>query len=382
MLKNLRIKSNDDLVTSARQLATAEKRHAVELIRYIAEISRRRLHLERGYKSLFLFCVKEFGLDEGQVYLRTQVAAKINHFPQLLKALEANALTLTTAGMLARHLTAENCDRLINACAGKSKAEVELVLVSLAPRPLKQPDIKPLVSGDEVQNGAPTTAPPPTAAPQSVDEAPAMPSAETSGFALQTQTLAEVNDSQKEAGRIQPATPEFYNLTFHARKECIEKLERLAELQGVSAKRNLAELLELALDAALDKQDPIRKEERRTQRQERRGVKSNVTAKGVATKGVATKKRRQPQRMPGIGVRREALLRAGHRCEYISAKSGRRCTQRRHLELDNVEPWAVGGGHELINLRVLCKAHNLLKALKDFPGKRFDSNGSSRHNFS
>ncbi|MES1175460.1 MAG: HNH endonuclease signature motif containing protein [Myxococcales bacterium] len=51
------------------------------------------------------------------------------------------------------------------------------------------------------------------------------------------------------------------------------------------------------------------------------------------------------------------FVRDGKQCSYVSA-DGRRCTSRRCLELDHIQPWALGGDNTVANLRVRCRAHN------------------------
>ncbi len=45
-------------------------------------------------------------------------------------------------------------------------------------------------------------------------------------------------------------------------------------------------------------------------------------------------------------------------CEYIDASSGRRCSSSHQLEIEHVKPRAFGGGNELKNLKLFCRAHN------------------------
>ncbi len=70
-------------------------------------------------------------------------------------------------------------------------------------------------------------------------------------------------------------------------------------------------------------------------------------------------------------LRQQVKAAAQHRCSYRAA-SGIQCNQTAHLEIDHIRPWAKGGSsRDLRNLRVLCKAHNLLAARRDFPGRKF-----------
>ena len=57
-------------------------------------------------------------------------------------------------------------------------------------------------------------------------------------------------------------------------------------------------------------------------------------------------------------VKREVWRRDGGRCRYVDLRSGRRCTSRHLLHIDHVFPYALGGGAEPANLRLLCAAHH------------------------
>ena len=60
----------------------------------------------------------------------------------------------------------------------------------------------------------------------------------------------------------------MFNFRFSADRSFKDKFERLAEVMGVeNAQRHMAEILEQALDIALEKKDPKRKLERRKARE-------------------------------------------------------------------------------------------------------------------
>jgi len=56
-------------------------------------------------------------------------------------------------------------------------------------------------------------------------------------------------------------------------------------------------------------------------------------------------------------VARAVFLRDEKQCTYVSP-DGRRCSARWRLELDHIEPAAVGGEATMENLRLRCRAHN------------------------
>ncbi len=92
--------STVELDGSAEKLVRAEKRNVALVIALIAEMSRRKGHLECGYKNLFEYCTRRLQLSEGSVALRIQVANVSRRFPQILVALAENRMSLTVAGLL------------------------------------------------------------------------------------------------------------------------------------------------------------------------------------------------------------------------------------------------------------------------------------------
>ncbi|MDE0221076.1 MAG: HNH endonuclease, partial [Spirochaetaceae bacterium] len=57
-------------------------------------------------------------------------------------------------------------------------------------------------------------------------------------------------------------------------------------------------------------------------------------------------------------VKRQVWQRDGGRCSYLDRKTGRRCNSRHLIEIDHIMPYALGGGADPGNLRLLCRAHH------------------------
>ena len=138
--------STEKLDQSAEKVVHAERQCTARVIAHLAEISRRKAHLELGYAGLFEYGVKHLGLGEGCTGLRIHVANVCCRFPEVLDALANNEMSLTVAGRLASHLTPQNVEDLLRRAKGSSKREIEELLVSLKPRPVvscgmrKRPD--------------------------------------------------------------------------------------------------------------------------------------------------------------------------------------------------------------------------------------------------
>jgi len=329
--------SIDELDRSAEKLVRLEKRNVALLIAHIAEISRRKAELERGYRNIFEYCVSRLNLSEGSVALRLQVANVSRRFPQLLVALAENRVSLTVAGLLATHLDEENVERLLSDCAGMTKRAAEEYLVRLRPKPVFTPSIR---------------------------KQPA-PSAKNESF----RPVPEPEEPRPTPQRVTapllaPATPDSFNFRFAADRRFKEKLERLAEVLGVeNPLTHMAEVLEHAIDVALDQKDPKRKRERRLEKERRRTAREEKSRPDEILK-----KEPQESRYVSSAVQERVHERAAYQCEY-RAPDGRRCTSRTGLEIEHERPFAIFRSHDERFLRVLCRRHNRLRAEQFYGAK-------------
>jgi hypothetical protein len=88
-----------------------------------------------GFSSLFTYCCEVLRLSEPAAYNRIEVARAARRFPVILPMLGEGSLSLATVRLLASHLTAENLPRLLDAAKGKSKRQVEVMLVGFFQKP-------------------------------------------------------------------------------------------------------------------------------------------------------------------------------------------------------------------------------------------------------
>ncbi len=69
-------------------------------------------------------------------------------------------------------------------------------------------------------------------------------------------------------------------------------------------------------------------------------------------------------------VRREILMRDQHACQFRETSTGKICGSRYQVEVDHIQPWALGGKHHIENLRCLCAQHNRDRAVQTFGNVR------------
>jgi len=134
-------------------------------------------------------------------------------------------------------------------------------------------------------------------------------------------------------------------VSFTASAELREKLERLAALMpGV----DLASMIEKAVTEKLERVEAKRygkvKNPRKT-------LEDADTAPGV--RGIPA------------AVKRFVWARDGGQCTFESV-TGRRCPERRGLEFHHDDPYGFGGDRSASNVRLMCGAHNMHLAEKDY----------------
>lgn len=325
--------STEELDRSVEKLVLTEKKNTALVIAHLAEMSRRKGELERGYKSLFDYAVRRLNLSEGSVALRLQVANVSRRFPQLLVALAENRVSLTVAGRLAPHLTEESVEKLLSECAGMTRSEVEEYLVALRPKPVFTPSIRKTPS-------------PLAPAPIPSVPVPVLP-----------RTAEPLPKPRPSPSILQPATPTQFNFRFSASREFKEKLERLAEVLGVeNPQLQMAEILERAVDIALDQKDVKRKLERRKKRQAKERSRERSPAKTRPDKFLETDPPAD-SRYISSEIQERVQARGEYQCEF-RGPDGTRCRSRTGLQIDHVEPFALFRSHDERILRMLCRRHN------------------------
>ena len=284
--------SSAELDRSAEKLVVAENGNIAKLIAHIAEMSSRKVALELGYKNLFEYCIRRLNLSEGAVPARIHVANVSRRFPQLLVALAENRISLTVASLLAPHVTESNVDKLISDCAGMKRKETEEYLVTLRPKPVFEPSIRKRPAGRL------PAAPPPQDAKHTA-KAPQPPLEQT---------------PQKSSPTIlQPARTDEYNFRFSADRAFKDKFERFAEVLGVeNAQKNMADILEKALDIALEKKDPKKKLERRKKRENSSKTKSRLNE-------IAKNDEPAESRYISSEVSERVHARAHYQCQFCSS---------------------------------------------------------------
>ena len=368
--------SNEQLLARLPVLCSEERRATAKVIVYLAEVERRKLYLQEACSSLFAFCVERLGYSEQAALKRMRVARLYLELPQILDELKSGALHLTGLFLLSGHLTEDNVESLLAEARGKTRRELELVIARWFPRPDVLASVTPLglesslpgigaIAANPATKEVPASAADGLTYPGTSDRldgagtvsdatypgaSDCLGGAETANDATYPATSESYGSGGRQhraQARVEPLSAQSYRVEFTASAELHAKLEHAQNLLSHAvAPGNLGELFERALD------ELIAKETKR-----RQGVVSDKPRKLRSLK--------EDSRHVPVSVAREVWERDESQCTFVDAH-GRRCSEKRYVTLEHVDPHARGGAPSVHNLCLLCGPHNQDAARREF----------------
>ncbi|HEY6557483.1 MAG TPA: HNH endonuclease [Polyangiaceae bacterium] len=312
--------SDSELLAHVPVLLTRERAVTAELIEYLAEIDRRRLYLEQACASLRSFCIERLGYSEDEASKRVRVARLAGQLASVLDELRSGAIHLTGLFLLAPYLTVHNADALLGEARGLSRRAIEQLIARWFPRPDVESRIDPVASQSALPLG------------QAGSGRPAAP-------------IGPGAERFPTRAKLEPLSASRYRVEFTASQELYAEIEQAQELLShVLPRADLPALFSRAIKALIEKE--VRR---------RRG---------------ADRKRKRRVQKPGsrhvpVEVKAEVWRRDGSQCTFVD-EEGRRCSARRFLTIEHVQPHACGGPSTLENLSLLCSSHNAHTARQVF----------------
>lgn len=370
--------SDRQLLTETQRVADTERQTTAALVALLAEVDARRLYLGEGYNSLFTFCTRALHLSEQAAYSRITAARTARRFPNILSRLGEGAISLTTVGLLAPHLTDDNHEAILDAARHQSKRDVERLIAAMQP----QPDIPSSIRA--------LPAPPVAARPSS--------SLDRSGWANATAALERQNASTElpmesaphvsapvtpiepapsslasaspRRSIVAPIAPKRYLIRITVGEATYRKLERARDLlRHRIPDGDPAAIVDRALTVLIEQAE--RTKFAATPR-------PAPPAPPRPTRARANSRARESQsrsrRIPSA-IRRAVWSRDEGRCAFIGTDG--RCGETGFLEFHHVIPFAVGGPSGADNLQLRCRAHNAHEAVRHFGDRRLQSSTRS-----
>ena len=311
-LTSLAEQSNESLFLKVKDLQGSEREITAELIRYLHEIEERKSYLQAGYPSLFMYCHQGLGYSEGAAFRRSEAAKALSTCPEIYQQLKSGAVTLCAISLVSKVLTAENKLEVLAQVSGKTKLQVQEVAARLGA--VKTTRKKSIVVHKVL-----------------VPEAP-------------------IFDSNQPGTLSVPIKHEVtYSVSVELTQEEMKLYQEAKELVGPSSPK-----------------DVILRTLREFVSRRKKKVKPTKIVKRTSTGEVKAPKVRS--RFVPIEAKREVRDRCGGQCTFIGT-NGKRCPARHGLQFDHVQPFALGGGNDSGNLRLMCPAHNRMLAEQVVPGR-------------
>jgi len=328
-----------ELVAALPLLVQRENEHKADLLAHLAELDERRLYLELGFRSMWEYCTVALEFCETTAWRRYTAARVCRRFPAAFELVARGELQLSVLAALAKHLTADNANELFEACGRQSIRRVEALLAARSPVPDVADSVRRLPRKRDEQHA------PVEPVEHARVESVAHPAPITSGAGcapLTPPTPPTPPGVPNSRGRVEPLSADRFAIRFTADTQFLQLLEQVRDL---ASHRDASGELLSTMKAGLT-----------AYRRELLKRRFAVGTKPRATKTAAQRTTGSRQAAPAA-VAREVYERDGGQCTYV-APDGRRCSSRRSLELDHIEPRAVGGDATCESLRLRCRAHN------------------------
>ncbi len=320
-MKNATTKlSNVDLLSELRKLVSHERNVLTEVLWHLKEVEKRRLFADEGYPSLFEYAVKGLGYSESAAFrrisamrlLKSLSAPEVEKVESLIQSGVLNLSKLTMAQEHFKYLKKKGemvdsikKEKILADLQLKSTRECEKYFVALAPEAKSRERIRAL-----------------------------------------TETESEIR--------------------IIVSNELLKKIEQFKNLQShVKYDASLAEVLEMALDVAIQKKDP-RKIAVFPKNKKIRSMLKEKTVEQLPSRSKESIKDNLNPRFIPASTRRFIWTRDQGRCTFKNKETGQMCGSTYQIQIDHIHPVSLNGDADPKNLRLLCRTHNAHQARKIF----------------
>lgn len=271
MFESLRSLSDSQIVSGSKAARAQEHGGLLSMIGFVVETERRKLYLARGYSSLFDYCTRELGYSESQAMRRITAARCIVKFPPVFELLKANELNLGTISRVSKILTPENCRSVLGRIRKKSLREVETIVAEYEPAAAFPPDrVRTIVARVPVNRTLPMG-----------ENHLRNDGRISSTVDALTPANGHAGDSPEAPGATVVTELQFERrarVEFTAHEELMEKLARIRSLVShrLPANAPLEQLLGFMADYVIQREDPVKRHERRQARSAKQEKKTTT----------------------------------------------------------------------------------------------------------
>lgn len=305
---NFKKLSDSQLDSTTKNFVRQERELTANVLHCLREVERRRLFASLGFTSLFDYAVRALNYSEDEAYRRISAMRVLKEIPEIEEKLESGTLSLTHINMAQKlfrqeeTLTTQEKIEVFERLENTTKREAEKVIVSLSQTP-----VRPVET-------------------------------------------------------IKAVARETIEIRFTADAKLEAKIQRVRGLlahqcPGIS----LSDLMDKVFEMAIQKLDPAQQKAREKRKSNKNKTENTDTGEArvredsLPAPARVTAALRSP--LP-ISLKREVWKKCNSRCQQ--------CGSQYRLEIDHIQPIALGGSNESPNLRLLCRSCNQRSAVKTF----------------
>ena len=303
--------TDEILLNETQTLVKQEREITLKVLHHLREIEKRRLFSKLGYSSLYTYCTQELKYSEASAQRRISSMRALYEMPELEVKIQTGSLSLSNLAQaqsyfflekkLGQAISKENKLELIAKLENKSRREAEREIIT-----------------ERINRGG-VISPPPA-----------------------------------EAVRV--ISPTHLEMKMVIENEFEEKLKKLKGLLAHKIPNaSSQEVINLALDLAIEKLDPAKKGGRNTKPKVEKTEVQTVSETGLQT---ATPNPIQTGNRKAIpaSVKRYVWQKAESKCEI--------CASQYAPQTDHIIPFAIGETNKPENLRLLCRNCNQRQAIE------------------
>jgi hypothetical protein len=356
--KNLQSLSTIDLFATAKSEVQTETNSTLRVIYVLLEIERRRAFAEKNYPSLFEFCVGFLGYKRDAAYRRIAAMRALRDAPEVEEKVKAGSLSLSTLAQAQSHFSRKKRENvpltkpekleLFTKLENLSVRQTEELFTVLTPKEIPKETLKYI--DDETFEWRLTL---PKRVYEKLQKLKTHLGPKKTGVdsieALEKALDIANREFEKKFEKSERKLERLRNLSRNSKIkiETPENLFRCTPNEFEASERNL-EALESSFETLKSK---FEKSENKLKNPEKLQAKFRTPRKS---------------KYISVHTKRKVWKRDQGQCAHVDETTGERCPSRYRLEVDHVIARALGGSNETENLRLTCRAHNQLAAIKTF----------------
>ena len=383
--------NNKELLSQTKHLVQKERDIHIQIIYHLSEIESRKLYLKQGFASLFDYATRELGYSEGAAYRRIKAMKLCRELPGTDSRLQSGRLSLSSACQLQVFFE----KKAIKAKEAKKRAFSLKPTIEREPQkqePKKETHLKEnifqFLNHEEKEN--------------LIKKAEGCSTRATAKLlSEQDPSLSPVKEEIRFLGKGR------VELKIVIDEECHKRLNELKDLLShKNPNLSYGKLLSILSEEALKRHDPRKRNTRQKKNaaQQEKTAEQKVTsvrkwkfkdntfqekttsarkwkskntthskkvtsaekwthkntayAKKVTSAAKSEQKPLKIRRAIPSHLRKYIWERDKGQCTYVHQTTKRRCSAKRLLQIDHIQPFALGGKTEKENLRLLCAGHN------------------------